>query len=291
MLFEREGMEFRFGRNLKGKNKIIADLTRTNSLYLSAAAQNDHSYLSKIYNYFKMIRTVRDIAIPGVAASMRLLQEDDKGPDQRVINFLGEIDTGIVNFRRREVDLSEDHQTFQRELTAMIEKMLKESLENYLSVDTNRVEFDLGHSGEDNTTFYLELERESAGTRRLLIVLSRVFVALDKGALICIDELDASLHTHAVETLLKLFCSPTINRNGAQLVATTHDTNLMSSNVLRRDQLWFTEKEIDGATRLYPLTEIRTRKGDSIEKGYRQGRYGAVPIGDPIVKYDTSIKT
>ena len=94
----------------------------------------------------------------------------------------------------------------------------------------------------------------------------------------CIDELDASLHTQASEEVLKLFCSRETNPKGAQLIATTHDTNLLQSPVLRRDQVWLAEKDTEGATRLYPLTDYRTRKGDNIERGYLQGRYGAVPF-------------
>ena len=103
--------------------------------------------------------------------------------------------------------------------------------------------------------------------------------------LLFIDELDSSLHTHACEAVLKLFCTRKINQNGAQLVVTTHDTHLMKSKVLRRDQLWFTEKGVSGATKLYPLSDIRTRKDDNIEKGYLDGRFGAVPSGDPIYSF------
>ena len=81
---------------------------------------------------------------------------------------------------------------------------------------------------------------------------------------------------------LLLFCSPETNPKGAQLVATVHDTNLMGWSGLRRDQIWFTEKDEDGATLLFPLTDIRTRRSDNLEKGYLQGRYGAVPFDDPI---------
>ena len=112
------------------------------------------------------------------------------------------------------------------------------------------------------------------------MVLDLAYQALDKGALLCIDEVDASLHTYASEAILKLFCQREINQNGAQLIATTHDTNLMRSSVLRRDQLWFTDKSSEGATELYPLTDIRTRKGDNIELGYLQGRFGALPSDD-----------
>lgn len=101
---------------------------------------------------------------------------------------------------------------------------------------------------------------------------------MDQGTPILIDELNASLHTQACEAILALFSLPAINAKGAQLIATTHDTNLLHSPLLRRDQIWFTEKDGDGATHLYPLTDVRTRKGDNLERGYLQGRYGAIPF-------------
>ncbi len=144
------------------------------------------------------------------------------------------------------------------------------------------VTIEFAHRGLTGEPIYLGLNRESAGTRRLLILLSRAFQALDRGAPMVIDELDLSLHTQACEAVLALFSSPKTNPKGAQLIATTHDTNLLRSTLLRRDQIWFTDKDEEGATHLYPLTDIRTRKGDNIEKGYLQGRYGAIPFAGPI---------
>ena len=108
-------------------------------------------------------------------------------------------------------------------------------------------------------------------------MLDLVFHTLDEGTPVCVDELDASLHTHASEAVLSLFCSRDTNPKGAQIIATTHDINLMRSPGLRRDQLWFVNKDVGGATHIYPLTDIRTRSGDDFAKGYLQGRYGAVP--------------
>ena len=146
---------------------------------------------------------------------------------------------------------------------------------------------ELGHRGADGDTFYLDLDSESAGTQRLLIVLSHMFSVLDNGGLLCIDELDASLHTNAVETLLKIFCSSDVNARGAQLIATTHDTNLINPAILRRDQQWFTEKDQSGATQLYSLSDFRTRKDDNFERDYREGRYGAIPSNNPIRYYES----
>jgi AAA15 family ATPase/GTPase len=113
-------------------------------------------------------------------------------------------------------------------------------------------------------------------------MLGAIFRALDSGSPIVIDELDASLHTLACEAVLALFASPSTNPKGAQLIATTHDTNLLSSRHLRRDQVWFTEKGDDGATHVFPLTDIYTRKGDNIERGYLQGRFGAIPFAGSV---------
>ena len=261
-LFEREDGKFHFGRELKGRNAVIADLTRPNSLYLSAAAQSRHEQLSSVFEYFRAIRGVYAVAVPGATMSMWLAGEE---LDTRTIDFLGGIGTGIVDYRWDETGAPEEIKALRGDLAAAFRRPLK-----------------LAHRGRDGEPVYLDLERESAGTRRLLVVLGRVFQALDEGVPIFIDELDASLHTQAAEAVLRLFCSPKTNPKGAQLVATTHDTNLMRSPVLRRDQLWFIEKDAGGATRLYPLTDIRTRKGDDIGRGYLQGRYGAVPFDDPV---------
>jgi AAA15 family ATPase/GTPase len=116
----------------------------------------------------------------------------------------------------------------------------------------------------------------------LLALLNHVFQALDTGSVLVVDEPDESLHTKACEAILTLFSTPDTNPKGAQLIATTHDTNLLGSPLLRRDQVWFTEKDPEGATHLYPLTDIRTRRGDNIEKGCLQGRYGAIAFSGPL---------
>lgn len=275
-LFERDGDDIRFGRTLRGRNTVIADLTRPNSLYVSAAAQNHHEQLTKVFRYFRSLFCIPYRPIPGDVASVLPADEE---PDDRVIDFLQEIDTGVVAYRRNETDVPEETQKIQREVVAVVSKFTSAPP---LEIPEKMVVIELAHRGRDGKNVYLELDRESAGTRRLLDVLSFAFRALDKGMPLFIDELDASLHTQASEAVLRLFCTPTTNPKGAQLIATTHDTHLMGSSALRRDQLWFTEKDADGATRLYPLTDFRTRKDDNVEKGYLQGRYGAVPFDDPI---------
>lgn len=117
-----------------------------------------------------------------------------------------------------------------------------------------------------------------------MVLIGSIFKAVDAGSLIVVDELDASLHTQVCEAVVSLFSNPEINKRGAQLLATTHDTNLMCSPILRRDQIWFTEKDQIGATHLFSLSDLQTRKTDNIEKGYLQGKFGAIPFSGSIAE-------
>ena len=276
LAFARDSREFAFGRWLKGQNSSIAKLTRPNSLFLSAAAQNGHEQLSKVFAYFRSIRIVRDIAVRGSELLAKLARGE---PDRRVIAFLGRLGTGVVDFRRNEAKNSEQFLQLVRPFATAAGKSTDVVLEE-LGMGDMKTVVELVHRGRANEPILLDLDRESAGTRRLLAVMGIVYGALDEGTPVLMDELDASLHTHASEAVLRLFCSAQANPKGAQLLATTHDTNLMRSSSLRRDQLWFTQKDAEGATQIYPLTDFKTRWGDNFELGYLQGRYGAVPFED-----------
>jgi uncharacterized protein len=102
--------------------------------------------------------------------------------------------------------------------------------------------------------------------------------ALESGSVTIIDEIDASLHTVLVKRIIELFKSPSLNPRGAQLVFTTHDTNILCSGLLRRDEIFFAEKNKAGETSIYPLSDFPVRKDDNFEKGYLQGRFGAIPF-------------
>jgi hypothetical protein len=123
----------------------------------------------------------------------------------------------------------------------------------------------------------LPFDQESQGTRTLFELSGLVVAVLKNGGLLVVDELDRSLHPHLALKIVGTFSDPATNPNNAQLIFNTHDTNLLDTRILRRDQIWFTEKGDDGATRLFPLTDFRARKYENLERGYLQGRYGAVP--------------
>jgi hypothetical protein len=276
VLFERRGSDFLPGRSLKGQNKVIAELVRPNSLYLSVAAQNNHEQLSKIIYAVLSIRIENKQTIHGGFLGWSDI-------DQRVISFLTAVGTGIVSHKVVKKTAGEDDAA-----TELVAEMLqKMGSKNFYTLGIQRTlknqrYIELGHQGQNGNPVYLDFQTESDGTRRLLFLLSSAFGVLDEGSVFISDELNASLHTQACEALVRLFASPETNPLGAQLIATTHDTNLLQSKILRRDQIWFTEKSSEGATHLYPLTDIRTRKGDNLEKAYLQGRYGAVAVSGSV---------
>ncbi|KYH25963.1 hypothetical protein CLTEP_28020 [Clostridium tepidiprofundi DSM 19306] len=124
-----------------------------------------------------------------------------------------------------------------------------------------------------------KLSEESDGTRKYFGILGPFLDVLKNGYTMVINELDMKLHTLLVIQLVKLFLDPSINKNNAQLIFTTHDTNLLDVDILRRDQIWFTEKKEDKSTDLYSLYDFgKVRKNDKIEKRYLQGKYGAIPF-------------
>jgi AAA15 family ATPase/GTPase len=133
---------------------------------------------------------------------------------------------------------------------------------------------------EDNA--WLPLDEESHGTQTMFRIALPILSALDTGSVLLVDELESSLHPLLAIQIVKLFNNPATNPKNAQLIFTTHDSNLLGTtlgpSVLRRDQVFLTEKSDEGASVVYPLTDYKPRKSENLERGYLQGRYGAIPF-------------
>ena len=279
-LFERDGQSFTFSRNLKGRNAAISDLTRSNSLFISAAAQSGHDQLSKVFNFFDSIQVETSLSMSGQAAERRIKDEHNWHIDDAVIEYLKEINTGIVGYRTKDREISDEERSISNKIGLALKPIFQEvnaDFEIHSSDDVEKV-IELEHRGVGDFKTHFPIQLESAGTLRLLSALPKVLGVLKTGGLIVVDELDLSLHTLAAEKLLRMFCSKVMNPHGAQILTTTHDTNLMEIECLRRDQVWFVSKDRTGATEVYPLTDIHTRPTDNIERGYLQGRFGATPV-------------
>ncbi len=166
----------------------------------------------------------------------------------------------------------------------LVESHYREALSRILAfADTGitRVECDearlpIFFHGAEGSPF--RLEDESAGTRRLYELAPMLVCGLARPGIWVVDELDCQLHPRVAEMILRLFHDPRANRGNAQLVFATHNTSLMDSDLLRRDQVWFTQKDQSSATSLICLDEYAgVRENTDFEKWYRQGRFEAVP--------------
>lgn len=263
-LFSRRRQEFTFSRLLKGRNQVISELTRPNSLFVSAAAQNDHEALSVVSRYFRSWQSNH---------SSTAVQDWKDGLDSRVIDFLRDLGTGVVDSRLQTEQAPPEISAFMKDFSEVMKRHFKDSPAPEMTVS----KLQLAHRARDGEMIFFDLGLESEGTRRLLHLLKSAFSAIAEGSLLLVDELDASLHTLACEQVVALFSNRDLNAKGAQLIATTHDTNLLKSPFLRRDQVWFVAKSESGESSLYPLTDLHTRRSDDLERGYLQGRFGALP--------------
>ena len=122
---------------------------------------------------------------------------------------------------------------------------------------------------------------ESKGTQKFFYLTGPIIDTLDNGGILIADELDSKIHPNLVCKIVSLFNSKTLNPKNAQLIFNTHDTNLLSSDLFRKDQIWFTEKDKYGEAKLYSLADFKSnavRKNEAYEDNYIRGKYGAVPF-------------
>ena len=133
------------------------------------------------------------------------------------------------------------------------------------------------HAGGGNE-MKLDYGEESDGTKQLFGMSGHIARAIENGSTLFVDEIDASLHPLLVSTIIETFADPFSNPNGAQLIFTAHNTHLLASDLLRRDQIWFTDRSEGGSTDLYALSDFGPRKDEKIAMEYLVGRYSAIPV-------------
>jgi hypothetical protein len=269
VLFERDSADaYKFGRALTGETAAIARLTRTNGLYLSTAASAAHPLLGDLYET--------------LTERIRFARQDHLDEQTRLhatTTILRWLDTAELD--RYGDDTARRLRRFRHEMDRLL------CLADIGVTGMEILAYDQ-EKGEDRiallragTSQRLTLDQESAGTRVWLsMILSTLEVLLRDGVLV-VDEIDSSLHPTLSSTLIRMFKDPAINPNDTQLLFASHDTTLLGSmlddDLLDRDEVWFSEKDSTGATALFSLADFHPRADENVERGYLQGRYGAVP--------------
>lgn len=259
-----DGYDYEFSTYLTGPRKLWQESTRPNALFLSMAAQLNSEQLSPVFNWI-----VRNITFLPAGATVlpdftTALLATEQGRAS-IREFLSAADISIADVQA----VPRKGMQAQWVMSASGLQASQEEREFLMPV--------FEHSTPKGSAKF-ELHDESEGTQRLYGLIAPVLDCLRDGRVLVVDELDSSLHTLLVRRLITMFQTPELNPNGAQLIFSTHDTSLLDHTLFRRDQIWFTEKDADQATRLYPLTDFSPRKQEAWERGYLAGRYGAVPF-------------
>lgn len=255
-----------FSSYFTGSKETWKLATRPGALFLTTAIQLNNEQLKPLWNWFANdISIVNWSGAVGIGQTLQRLY--DPAFKSRVLTLLRAADLHIVDI---EVEKVPGHQ---------VEFKLEAGKPPELAAtahDVPLVKFVHKVEGEEAVSF--DGRYESAGTQRLLSYIGPILDTLENGKLLIIDELDSSLHPMVVRFILSLLFSPEFSRHGAQMWMTTHDTSLLDTELLRRDQFWFMEKNERQASRLYPLTDFSPRKGEPLEKAYLRARYGGVPF-------------
>ena len=249
LVFSREKNKYEFRESIQ-EQMTLSGRTSENRLYLTSSNEWNCSQTEKAYLWFQ--KNLRGVIATGATNEITIDAIRRGGEEkQRILKEMMLADLGICNV----------------ELSGTIENPIVSTVHQL--VDNSGI----------SKRYTLLLGQESIGTQRFFSRIGLWIEAIDCGAVLVVDEIEASMHPLLTRHLIEMIQDQTINQNHAQLIFTTHDTGLLDLKLLRRDQIWFAEKdEKSMQTDIYALTEFSPRKEENIARGYLQGRYGAIPF-------------
>ena len=250
----------------KNKLESLAAKNTDNKLFLTTATTWNYDKTKDVYLWFASCIDTYNNFDSITDKDLILYSNDEDNLKQFALKLLKEADILIkdmnVNYEEKEV-----HSV---------------TIENEKKFKVKNINIELEHEviyNNNKYTYKLNFNDESSGTRVLFALAPFLKRAFENTKVIIVDELERSLHPTLVEFIIKLFNNKEINKANSQLIFTTHATNLLNLELLRRDQIWFTEKNsTNGISSFYPLDSFSVRKDENIEKGYKNGRYGAIPF-------------
>jgi uncharacterized protein len=307
-LFERSTSENKetkveYGAILKGRSKIqeqfldfIARGTRPNQLFLTEAVERNVENLKPVVDWFKDVLVI--IPAESHFANLEFIVLQNEEFTNFLSDFLKFAGTGIDSIAKEEVDLN-----FDRHFPDMPDMIKEKILQRFAEAPHNSagtIESDTGqrylltkgiqgklsliqlrtqHLHSKGHLVDFSMEEESEGTQRLINLIPALFILQENTEIvILLDELDRRLHPLLSRKFIEVALSCKKLNSQSQLIFTTHDTNLLDLEIMRRDEIWFVEKNQQGASHLFSLAEFKIRPDVQIEKGYLNGRFGAIPF-------------
>ncbi|MYW93379.1 ATP-binding protein [Amycolatopsis rubida] len=288
-LFHRKGLtapKFTFGRTFPGRHQLLMEMVRSNALYLSVGANANHPLLSKLADAITQRTYYAAFNENAKASRLKWIMHAVEDPQllMEAESLLRLADLGISGIELRESSIDDSLKkriikVYEALNDGMDDQIDPPDLEVLLREISREIKFSHGTSSEGEAGF-LSINQESSGTIAWLTIGVPAIHCLKNGDTLIVDEIDASLHPLLSSALIGMFKDEEINKLGAQLVFTSHDVSLigkLTENSMSADEIWFIEKDRDGASQLYSLHEFEFRNGDNFEKRYLEGRYGAIP--------------
>ena len=287
-VFVREAQTFTFTED-KAKRKLISETVAENQLFFSVACTMNDAVCVNAMRWFRedvfFSRDYTDIP-------RQLLEYyDDSNMLKAISDYAKTADFGIeeMQFEIENKEIGADlnfpedvPEGMKAALTSFIQILSETSNNSEGRLKMSRVKAKAKHKGinanGEEELYNIELEDESDGTRKLMSIAPAIESVLTKGGVLLVDELERELHPMLVNFIVAKCQSKRSNPNGAQIIFTTHNTELMNLEFMRKDQIYFTDKrKSDGASELYSVTDFNTKTADNIRKGYLVGKYGATP--------------
>lgn len=265
----------------EGKDKEEA--TAENRLFLSLVAQLNGKTSLAVMKWFEDLRIISGVYDSSFKDYSFKYLFADNPQSQLAQTFVNSMDLGFTSLRKdeskeKEYDLSNTNNK------NILDRVFEKYMLNWPALKIQTGHKVLLKDGSFTEAFFPNDEMESEGTKKIINMSGPIVDSIINGGIIVVDEFDAKLHPLLTKKIIDIFNSPTTNPYDAQLIFATHDTNLLSNKIFRRDQIWFAEKNReDESTDIYPLSEIKEQNGDKIrndrvyEKDYINGKYGAIP--------------